>query len=95
MRMGPVESAILVWLAIGAGIAAGVFVVARSAVQIGSVAYRVMEKQIAGKVAARETALLTLALVAGLVVTAFVAGYAIFAIFGTILQSSGFTENGS
>ena len=62
MGMGPVESAILVWLAIGAGIAAGVFVVARSAVQIGSVAYRVMEKQIAGKVAVRETALLTLAL---------------------------------
>jgi len=93
--MGPIESAILVWLAIGAGIAAGVFVIARSAVQIGSVAYRVMEKQVAGKVAARQTVLLALALLAALVVTAFVAGYAIFAIFGTILQSSGFTENGS
>src|SRR5207247_3327893 len=40
------EWAILIWLAIGAGIAGGVFLVARSAVQIGSVAYRVMEKQL-------------------------------------------------
>jgi hypothetical protein len=39
-----VEAAILVWLTVGAGVAAGVFVVARSAIQIGSVAYRVMEK---------------------------------------------------
>jgi len=93
--MGSIEVAILVWLAVGAGIAAGVFVIARSAVQIGSVAYRVMEKQVAGKVAARQTVLLALALLAALVVTAFVAGYAIFAIFGTILNSSGFTTNGS
>lgn len=46
-----VEAAILMWLAAGAGIAAGVFVVARSAIQIGSVACRVMEKQLTGDAA--------------------------------------------
>src|SRR5207253_2061326 len=49
------ETAILVWLALGAGIAGGVFIVARSAVQIGSVAYRVMEKQTSGRPATRRT----------------------------------------
>jgi len=81
--------AILVWLAIGAGIAAGVFVVARSAVQLGSVAYRVMEKQLTRGAATQQTALLTLAMVLALVVTAIIAGYAIFAIFGTLLESTG------
>ena len=42
--MTSVEGAILVWLAIGVGIAGGVFIVARSAVQIASVAYKVIEK---------------------------------------------------
>ena len=93
--MGSVEVAILIWLAIGAGIAAGVFVVARVAIQIGAVAYRAMEKEMAARAAARETLLLSIGLVAALVVTAFIAGYAIFAIFGTILQSSGFTADGS
>src|SRR5213083_2906560 len=83
------EWAILIWLAIGAGIAGGVFIVARSAVQIGSVAYRVMEKQISRQAATRQTALLSLAMVVALVVTALIAGYAIFAIFGTLLESSG------
>ncbi len=80
---------ILIWLAIGAGIAAGVFLVARSAVQIGSVAYRVMEKQLSGQAATRQAALLSVAMVAALVVTAVIAGYAIFAIFGQLLDSTG------
>ncbi|MDQ2914323.1 MAG: hypothetical protein M3T56_13840 [Chloroflexota bacterium] len=84
-----VEVAILVWLAVGAGIAAGVFVVARSAIQIGSVAYRVMEKQLSGGAATRQAALLSLAMVAALVVTALIAGYAIFAIFGQLLDTTG------
>jgi hypothetical protein len=83
------EVAILVWLAIGAGIAGGVFLIARSAVQIGSVAYRVMEKQLTRQAATRETALLSLAIVAALVITAFIAGYAIFAIFGQLLEGTG------
>jgi hypothetical protein len=80
---------ILIWLAIGAGIAAGVFVIARSAVQIGSVAYRAMEKQVSGGSATRQAALLSLAMIAALIVTALIAGYAIFAIFGQLLESTG------
>ncbi len=85
--MTSVEGAILVWLAVGAGIAAGVFVIARSAIQIASVAYRVIEKQIDTRTAARQTTLLSMAVVAGLVVTAIIAGYAILVIFGTLLES--------
>jgi hypothetical protein len=80
---------ILIWLAIGAGIAGGVFLIARSAVQIGSVAYRVMEKQLSGQAATRQTALLSLAMLAALVATALIAGYAIFAIFGQLLDTTG------
>jgi len=84
-----IEGAILIWLAIGAGIAAGVFVVARSAVQLGSVAYRVMEKQLSRQAATRETMLLSSVLFIALFVTAIIAGYAIFAIFGSLLESGG------
>jgi len=83
------EWGILIWLAVGAGIAGGVFLIARSAVQIGSVAYRVMEKQISGQTATRQTALLSLAMIAALVVTALIAGYAVYAIFGQLLESTG------
>ncbi len=85
--MTSIEGAILMWLAIGAGIAAGVFVIARAAVQIASVAYRVIEKQIDTRTAARQTTLLSAAIVVGLVVTAVVAGYAILVIFGTLLEN--------
>jgi len=81
-----------VWLAIGLGIAAGVFVVARSAVQIASVAYRVIEKEIDTRTATRQTTLLSFAMVAALIVTAVVAGYAILVIFATLLQNSGVTN---
>lgn len=87
--MTSTDVAILVWLAVGAGIAGGVFLIARSAVQIGSVAYRVMEKQLSRQAATRETALLSLVMVAALVVTALIAGYAIFAIFGQLLETTG------
>ncbi len=83
------EWAILIWLAIGAGVAGGVFLIARSAVQIGSVAYRVMEKQLSRQAATRETALLSLGMLAAIVVTALIAGYAIFAVFGQLLEGSG------
>jgi len=84
-----IEGAILIWLAIGAGIAAGVFVVARTAVQLGSVAYRVMEKQLSGGAATRQTMLLSGAMLVAMFVTAIIAGFAIFAIFGSILESGG------
>ena len=79
----------LIWLAIGAGIAGGVFLIARSAVQLGSVAYRVMEKQLSGQAATRQTALLSLAMMTALIATALIAGYAIFAIFGQLLDTTG------
>jgi hypothetical protein len=87
--MTSAELGILIWLAIGAGIAGGVFLVARSAVQIGSVAYRVMEKQLSGQAATRQAALLSVGMIAALIVTAFIAGYAIFAIFGQLLEGTG------
>ena len=87
--MTSVETSILVWLAVGAGIAAGVFVVARSAVQLGSVAYRVMEKQLTRGAATRETALVSAAMVVALMATALIAGLAIYAIFATLLDSTG------
>jgi hypothetical protein len=83
------EWGILIWLAIGAGIAGGVFLIARSAVQIGSVAYRAMEKQLSGQAATRQAALLSVAMIAALVATALIAGYAIFAIFGQLLDTTG------
>ena len=88
-HMTSADWGILIWLAIGAGIAGGVFIVARSAVQIGSVAYRVMEKQLSGQAGTRQAALLSVAMIAALVVTAVIAGYAIFAIFGQLLDTTG------
>ncbi len=85
--MTATETAILVWLVIGVGIAAGVFLAARSAVQIASVVYRVIEKELDARTATRETGLLSLALVAALVVTAFIAGYAVLVIFASLLES--------
>jgi predicted ABC-type ATPase len=71
------------------GIAGGVFIIARSAIQIASVAYRVIEKEIDIRTATRQTTLLSLAMVAALIVTAVVAGYAILVMFATLLEGSG------
>ena len=80
------------WLAIGVGIAGGVFIVARSAVQIASVAYRVIEKEMDARTATRQTTLLSLALVGALIATAVVAGYAILVMFATLLEGSGLID---
>ncbi len=87
--MTATETAILVWLAIGAGITGGVFIVARSAVQLGSIAYRVMEKRLDKKEATRQTAMLSAAIIVTLVVTAVIAAYALLVVFGTLLANSG------
>ncbi len=87
--MTSVEGAILVWLVIGVGIAGGVFIVARSAVQIASVAYKVIEKEMDARTATRQTTLLSLAIVAALIVTAVIAGFAILVMFATLLQGGG------
>jgi hypothetical protein len=84
-----VEVAILMWLVIGIGITAGVFVVARTAVQLASVAYRAIEKEIDARTATRQTGMLSIAMLAALVATAVVAGYAILVLFASLLDTSG------
>ena len=83
-----IELAILIWLAIGIGITAGVFLVARTAVQLATVAYKVIEKQMDTRTATRQTGLLSLALLAALAATAVIAGYAILVVFASLLQSN-------
>ena len=82
-----VEGAILIWLAIGIGIAGGVFLVARTAVQMATVAYKVIEKQMDPRTATRQTGLLSLAMLAALAATAVIAGYAILTLFASLLES--------
>jgi hypothetical protein len=82
-----VEVAILIWLAIGIGVAAGVFLISRIAVQLATVAYKVIERQMDTRTATRETGLLSLAILAALAATAVIAGYAILVLFGSILES--------
>jgi hypothetical protein len=74
---------------VGAGIAAGAFVLARSAIQIASVAYNVLEKRLDPRVATRQTLLLTLAGIAALVATSIIAGIAILAMLQGLLNASG------
>jgi len=83
------EGAILVWFIIGAGIAAGAFVLARSAIQIASVGYGVLEKRLDPRVATRQTILLTIAALAALVATSIIAGIAILAILQGLIDASG------
>ena len=83
------EGAILIWFVIGAGIAAGAFVLARSAIQIASVGYGVLEKRLDPRVATRQTILLTLAALAALVATSIIAGIAILAILQGLINASG------
>lgn len=89
-----IEVAILIWLVIGIGITAGVFVIARTAVQMASVAYRVIEKELDSRKATRQTGLLGLALVGALAATALIAGFAIFVLFASLLDNSGVLGGG-
>jgi len=83
-----VEIAILIWFLIGAGIAAGAFILARSAVQIAALAYGVLEKRLDPRVATRQTILLTLAALVALVATSIVAGIAILALLQGLINAS-------
>ncbi|HAF09221.1 MAG TPA: hypothetical protein DCK98_03965 [Chloroflexi bacterium] len=86
------EIALLIWFVIGAGIAAGAFVLARSAIQIASIAYDVLEKRLDPRVATRQTILLTLAGVTALVATSIVAGIAILAMLQGLVNASGLNQ---
>ena len=89
-----IEMAILIWLVIGIGITAGVFVLARTAVQMASVAYRVIEKQMTAREARRQGGLLGIALLAALAATSLIAGYAIIVLFASLLDNSGVLGGG-
>lgn len=88
-----VEVAILIWLVVGIGITAGVFLIARTAVQMATVAYKVIEKEMDGRTATRQTGLLSVAMLVALIATAVVAGYAILVLFSSLLDSSGVLGN--
>jgi hypothetical protein len=83
------EISILIWFVVGAGIAAGAFIIARSAIQIASVAYNVLEKRLDPRVATRQTIALTLAGLAALVATSIIAGIAILAMLTGLFAASG------
>ena len=83
------ETGILIWFVVGAGIAAGAFVLARSAIQIASVGYEVLEKRLDPRVATRQTILLTLASIAALLATSVIAGIAILAMLQGLINASG------
>ena len=86
------EIAILIWFVVGAGIAAGAFVLARSAIQIASIAYNVLEKRLDPRVATRQTIMITLAAVAALVATSVIAGIAILAMLQGLVNASGLNQ---
>ncbi len=83
------EIALLVWFVVGAGIAAGAFIIARSAIQIATVAYNVLEKRLDPRVATRQTILLTLGGFAAVVATSIIAGIAILAMLQGLINASG------
>jgi len=83
------EIAILIWFVVGAGIAAGAFIIARSAIQIAAVAYNVLEKRLDPRVATRQTILLTLGGLAALVATSIIAGIAILAMLQGLINAAG------
>jgi hypothetical protein len=87
-----VEIAILIWFVVGAGIAAGAFILARSAIQIASIGYNVLEKRLDPRVATRQTILVTLAAIAALVATSIVAGIAILAMLQGLVNASGLNQ---
>ncbi|HEY8731488.1 MAG TPA: hypothetical protein VIN69_05865 [Candidatus Limnocylindria bacterium] len=83
------ETALLIWFVVGAGIAAGAFILARSAIQIAAVAYNVLEKRLDPRVATRQTIALTLGGLAALVATSIIAGIAILAMLQGLINASG------
>jgi len=83
-----IENALLVWLVIGIGITAGVFIVARAAVQIAEVAYRVLEKRLDPQVASRQTILLMLAMLLAGFAVAVIAAISIAFFLGSLLQNA-------
>lgn len=85
-----VELTILLWVVIGAGITAGVFLLARAVVEVGAVAYAAIERTMTRREATRRSAALLAAAVVALIATAIVAAIAVLVVFAGLLQSGGF-----
>jgi hypothetical protein len=84
------ELAILGWALTFAVVTAGAFVLARSLVQIASVAYNVMEKRLDARRATRQTVALTLVAIAALGATALVAALALLVALAALLEGNTF-----
>ncbi len=84
------ELVILGWALVFAVVTAGAFIVARSVVQIASVAYNVIEKRLDRRTATRQTVLLTVGGMVALVATALVASFAILVVLASFLEGSAF-----
>ncbi len=82
------ELQILIWLVIGAGITAGVFLLARAVIEIGAVAYAAIERNITRQEATQRSAALLAGATIALIATAIVAAIAILVLFASLLQNT-------
>ena len=76
----------LVWVFVGAGITAGVFLIARAAVEISAVTYAYVERTISRNEAMRRGGALLAGAGAAIAVTALIFGIAVLAIFAAVLS---------
>lgn len=79
----------LVWVAVGAGITAGVFLLARAVVEMSAVAYAAFERTISRAEATRRGAALMAGAAVALGVTALIFAIAVLAIFAGLLEALG------
>lgn len=78
----------LIWVVVGAGITAGVFLIARAVVEVSGVAYAYIEKTIGRREAMQRSAVLMAGAGAALVVTALIFAIAVLALFAALLSQS-------
>ena len=78
----------LVWVVVGAGITAGVFLLARAVVEMGAVAYAAIERTITRREAMQRGAALAAGAGAALAATAVIFAIAVLAIFAALLASA-------
>jgi len=76
----------LVWVFVGAGITAGVFLIARAAVEVSAVTYAYVERTISRNEAMRRGGMLLAGAGAAIAVTALIFGIAVLAIFAAVLS---------
>lgn len=82
------ELQILLWVVIGAGITAGVFILARAVVEVGAVTYAYIERNITRRQATERGAALLAGATVALVATAIIAGIAVLVLFAGLLETA-------